>query len=417
MTERQFNHIEKKIKEAATNIQPVYYSQAWDRMEKLLDKQKRKNRPVFWWWVTPVVVSIVAIILYLAIPTPVNKESAKRNTGRNSVQKIMKDTNDSNIQKSNNGLPAPKTKILEKKNANKLHSALNIVEMKSTTIRFDKMDSTVIALEKKKSPAREANFIGNDPTLPGVNSKHKVEKKKSPLTETNALAKENKKHDSIPESDPVALQKLARTESKNSFHSRLYLTSTGGVDAPGLKVFSNSGSQISVKAGIGLGYQINKKFSLETGFFLGSKKYIAGPENYKYPDDSYWNTVELIQVDADCFIYEIPLLLKYNFFQKKSLILNVGAGLESFIMKKENYIYDYLKNGTRYTSSRSYSGNNHFLSSVQFSIGLEKKLNQKISLLVTPSVSIPISGVGNGKVKLHYTSFQAGIKYFPFQKK
>ena len=182
-------------------------------------------------------------------------------------------------------------------------------------------------------------------------------------------------------------------------------------------MFSNSGSQISVKAGIGLGYQINKKFSLETGFFLGSKKYIAGPENYKYPDDSYWNTVELIQVDADCFIYEIPLLLKYNFFQKKSLILNVGAGLESFIMKKENYIYDYLKNGTRYTSSRSYSGNNHFLSSVQFSIGLEKKLNQKISLLVTPSVSIPISGVGNGKVKLHYTSFQAGIKYFPFQKK
>ena len=100
MTERQFNHIEKKIKEAATNIQPVYYSQAWDRMEKLLDKQKRKNRPVFWWWVTPVVVSIVAIILYLAIPNPVNKESAKINTGRNSVQKIMKDTNDSNIQNS-----------------------------------------------------------------------------------------------------------------------------------------------------------------------------------------------------------------------------------------------------------------------------------------------------------------------------
>lgn len=419
MSGAQFKYIENKIKQAAENFQPAYHEPAWDRMEVLLEEEKRKKRPVYWWWVIPVSLLISVVVLYQITPHPsIKMEIVKKLTPIKPATETMVTANNSIIQKQKIISSSVNLNIEEAAKKKGL-SILPIrdEENKPAPALFNIQSLAEGELKKSSTPIKtNANEV-NEPSLPEVNVAHIGDNKINQPKETEHLITENKKNDSLPENKETTLPKRSIAGNKNSFLSKLYITATGGAEAPGFKTFSNSGSKISTKSGLGLGYQINNQFSLETGFYLGSKKYISGPENYNYPDDSYWNTVELTQVNANCFVYEIPLLIRYNFFQKKSLLLNVSGGVESFIMQREDYVYDYLKNGTQHTSSRSYEGNSHFLSSIQFSIGLEKKLSQKFSLLFTPFISIPISGVGNGKVKLHSTSLQAGIKYFPFQKK
>ena len=48
--EKSFEYIERKIKEAAENTQPVFDEQSWAKMETLLDN-KDKRRPLLWLWI------------------------------------------------------------------------------------------------------------------------------------------------------------------------------------------------------------------------------------------------------------------------------------------------------------------------------------------------------------------------------
>lgn len=422
MSERQFKHIETKIKQAADNLQPEFQEYAWDRMEALLDKDRRKIRPVYWWWLSLLIFFISVIIFYIVTTfSSINKKVVNKDMPDPSESKTFVATNHGSIQKPGVVSPSLNVKIENDEDKKKDPPNLSLTNKgeKPAQTGLDKTNLSINKIENNLNEKREYVTKVINQTHPEVNLLYNGDNTKDKISETKPLLNltDKKKDDSLSENNTIPLHKEASSQNKSSFLSNLYITGTIGAEAPGLKAFPVSGSKISTIYGAGLGYQINKKFSLETGFYFGSKKYVTGPENYKYPEDSYWNTVELTQVDADCYIYEIPLLIRYNFLEEKSLLLSVSGGLESFIMKKEDYIFDYIKNGTQYTSARSYEGNRHFLSSLQLSIGLEKKINHTFSFLVIPSISIPISGVGNGKVKLHYTSIQAGVKLFPFQKK
>jgi len=142
---------------------------------------------------------------------------------------------------------------------------------------------------------------------------------------------------------------------------------------------------------------------LQTGFYVGTKKYVAGPDDYKVKEGSYWNMVQIVKVDAACLVYDIPVTLRYNFLQKPTLTYYLTTGLSSFIMKREDYYYYYIRNYMPHESSYSYTG-------------IEKKLSSAFSLEVEPSVSIPLSGVGDGRVKLYGVALQFGVKYQPIKK-
>ena len=107
-----------------------------------------------------------------------------------------------------------------------------------------------------------------------------------------------------------------------------------------------------------------------------------------------------MSLDADCMVYDIPVTLRYDFYQKNKNSLYAAAGLSSYIMKSEDYDYRYIHNGVYYESPYSYYGNKHLFSVLNISVGAERKLTDKLSLQIEPSVSVPLKGVGDGRVKL-----------------
>jgi hypothetical protein len=96
--------------------------------------------------------------------------------------------------------------------------------------------------------------------------------------------------------------------------------------------------------------------------------------------------------------------------------LYATAGAASYIMKKEKYDCTYRYYNNIYEYEWNYSGNKHLFSTALFSVGIEKPVSSKFSLLLEPSLSIPLSGVGDGKMKIYSSSALLGIKYYPFKK-
>lgn len=403
MSEGQFKHIEDKIKEAAEHMQPGFDEHAWEKMAAILDKEKDNKRRFPWWaFLFVLIAGLVILLKYLPLqtaqqPTPVIASSAAKmnpNTiaPANEAPAIV---NDNTLAKQPTIEPANPPKLFSAPNRSN-PNVTPVYDLKENGL----IDAAVTAPDEKNSAKLE----------PADNTAIDLVKEESSRVTQDDQQKEEKKINQPNEKTG------AKPKKNNSFASGFYLTATGGPDASGSRLFSYQGNQVSAKFGLGIGYQFGNDLSLETGFYFGAKKYIAGPKEYKYSANSYWNTVDLLRVDADCFVYEIPLLLRYDFAQKPTTLYYASGGFVSYIMKKEDYVYNYLKNGEAYTAARSYKGNSHFLSALQLSVGIEKKLSDKFALLAAPSVTVPINGIGNGKVKLHSISLQAGIKYRPFRK-
>jgi len=143
---------------------------------------------------------------------------------------------------------------------------------------------------------------------------------------------------------------------------------------------------------------------------------VAGPKDYTIKAGSPMAAYEIDKIKASCLVYEIPLTVKYDIISKPSVIFYATAGMSSYILKKEKYDCFYQYYNMPYEQEWQYSGNKHLFSMANFSIGIEKKLSSQFSLLAEPSFSVPVSGIGDGKVKLYSTALQFGLKYYLFKK-
>lgn len=168
-----------------------------------------------------------------------------------------------------------------------------------------------------------------------------------------------------------------------------------------------SGSKPGVDAGITLQYNISKKWSVESGLLLASKIYDARPGDYHAPS-SY---SDLVQIEARCLVYDLPLNIRYNILQQKQHTFFVSSGLSSFWMQHEGYTFYYKQSGNIETWQRDiYNQNKHFLSIANFSAGYEHKWN-RLSMQAAPYLKLPLSGIGYGKVKLASKGVLISVKY------
>jgi hypothetical protein len=272
-------------------------------------------------------------------------------------------------------------------------------------------DENTITKNDKEKPT---DVIGNQPstgqsTVTTAESKPLVAAGKNNEPVMNKPAPEIK-DSSATEKPTTVTKKNDKQQSKKL--KRFYLLATGGTDAGSTKLFSYKNSSITPKFGIGLGYQFNDKFSVQTGFYASNKKYLAFKGDYHVKPGSYWDRVDMINVHAACLVYEIPFTFRYNFVQHKSFTFYATAGASSYIMQTEDYDYHYNAYNVYYEKQLQYTGNRHLFSTLTFSAGIEKKLSDKFSLLAEPSFSVPLTGVGDGKVKLYSSALQAGFRYF-----
>ena len=205
--------------------------------------------------------------------------------------------------------------------------------------------------------------------------------------------------------------KKAKSGIKKSNSFFLSLSTGPDISFPGLDDLGKT----KLLAGAGIGYTFKNKFTLRTGFYTGRKIYSAQPYQYHTtgtPNPNY--TLE--RVDADCRVYEIPLLLSYNFNHSVRQSWFATAGVSSYLMKRETYDYHYKSStGQVYTHQWTFRDENkHYFSVLTLSGGYQRKINNTFSLMAEPYIKIPMVGVGSGKVKLNSAGvlLSVGINLF-----
>jgi hypothetical protein len=437
MSKKPFEHFDKRIKEAAENSEPPFDEQAWGKMEALLNKEDdKKRRPFLWFWFTLPVIFIAAVGTYFFVNKKPSNEVTTNADQSTFIQQVKKNKSETStiadssyVSKPTNTEVDNNTQPLNPANSNtikKAYSTFNadIAATQSNTNGYGKtkkikkkINGSINSIQK----AGEASELDNDGTVT-INNQNKISdtagKNILPIPVSNetkilAIDGSTEKKDSLPVKNTIAQKETpAKTLSKQKL-SKFYLLASIGVDASSVQLFSFKNSTIAPRYGVGAGYQLSKKISIQTGFYAGHKKYIAGPGSYHPKEGSFLDSVDITKVNANCLVFEIPITIRYNFLQKPTVNYYITAGVSSFIMKKEDYNYYYLWNNYPTTDAYSYTGNKNLFSILSFSAGIEKKLSTQLSLQAEPSINIPIAGVGEGSVKLYSAGIQVGIKYIP----
>lgn len=448
-----------KARQASEETFPPFDNEAWNKMEMLLDKhlpqQKEKRRFFFWWFAA--LIPVVLIGGYYLIDEYNNntKQSAKQNSAiherngtvtyvpkvdnkeaisakpaneaANSKEKtpsINHKTNekiDDVLNDASNEKPSfakSSKNIASNKNDRKL-SRNNIVHsFKSTSTN----DGTITASQSKEASAikqKEMRTNSADKTsIPSNNSiTDKVNDKPEPIKSTGALDNQaNDKPVSATNNSSAAIKEnnaltsngntivKKRTPSKN-----FYFTLTTGLEANGTSL--NNAGALKPVYGAGLQYSLGKLF-LRTGVLFTKKVYAAKDKDYNRKTGTWMSIVTFDKIDANCKVVEVPVSIGYKLSSNKTRNTYVTAGTSAYFMKKEDYQF-YFKNpsGSDTTRGASFTNNsNHFFSSINLSAGIEQKVTSRFSITAEPTISIPLSGIGFGKVKLYSAGLLVTVK-------
>ena len=423
-SKNSFEYIKNSINEAYDNSQPPYDEHAWNKMEALLNKEEKKRKISLWRWLMLLLLLAGTWGVYkLSQPSSLSEKSgnvAKQTT----VQQEINSVNNQQIILSDDIADVSASVKNAVFSGNKIHNPAGSNSKKN--ISFPSSFSKIVHNSLNTSienVSYDNNVIASsqENKLYGVIEKVIVERSKPYEKEAVVPAIQNIQNDSLKNTtrkqtqkikdNKIAIDKKYPPKNKGKNIKGFYLLASVGADKASVKLFSYANSTVTAKYGISMGYQLNNNWSVQSGFYTSRKKYTAGPEDYHPREGSYWNMVQIKKVKAACLVYEIPIAVRYNFIQRLSSVYYATMGLASYILKKEDYNYEYTRNNVLYQKYWEYTGNKHLFSNLSLSVGIEKRLTSAFSLLAEPSFSIPISGVGDGRVNLFSTNLQIAIKY------
>ncbi len=474
MDKQQSDHIDNRIRKAADEISITFKEEAWKRMEVKLDNEfnKDRRRGFIWWWFSLMLLGIAVSGIYLFNYKPLfpSKKIADNSLLRNSKSSLNKKTIIKiDIQKDKNtGRPKSardtviqnnhkniKTVVIEEKPGNGVNPQLEnrLAKLKQGKINKDNESVTsneFTEVNKKNDPGKLVASVNKAATgkliltrkLKASNENHDRINK---LPQNNYNNKQvewslnnssvgsiavldslyfNISTDNVKTHEPIIKNnslispdsiskkstqvKLDRTSSKGIY----FLASVAG-EATGIK-------NISIKEtkpvyGIGIGYRFNKRFTVQTGFYFGKKVYAAGADDYKVKPGSY--IAKFISAQAECYIYDIPLTLRYDLIHKKMSNIYVTSGLSSFVLKRETYdMHFFNPSGFYRHMPYTYKHNVDYFSVFNLSLGYEHKLSSALYIQAEPYLKLPITGLGEGSVKLYSAGLQLGIRYHPLKK-
>jgi hypothetical protein len=450
--------LDKLITDAANQHYPSYNDKDWDKMLHLLNRympeKKDRKRPLLF-WLLPLLLTGVLLLGVLqpwktntnvadvnVVPeknTQAQIQDAKTNgnltTDIKSINKSLavesnrtKVASESQIQ-SNNKQPG-----ITVKNYNYL-TAVNETLYQNTKNHIKQKSKTVINIKKPSAYSDDEPADNNDAkkeplTQPASVTKAIMEdavvqsnldidadnnKKTSSVINTKDSIEENKPN--VKTEDTVSAVKNNTAEKKaeqkkKTFASKFAITASAGADISFVGL--NNPGKTNIMYGAGLSYYAGKRMRISTGFYIAGKKYAAAPQQYKFPAGTSYPYLD--KVVANCKVYEIPLNVYYNFKQYKNQNWFVGAGLSSYLMKKEDYEYQYkYPTGQMHSYYKNYSNQyKHYFSVLTLSGGWQYNINKRISFITEPYIKIPFAGVGAGKVKLNSTGVLLTIAVKPF---
>jgi len=207
-----------------------------------------------------------------------------------------------------------------------------------------------------------------------------------------------------------AAVKKDSTKSKTKHQSYLYAGLTAAPDLSTVKFQSTKG--VGTTFGVLLGYAFSPHWAIETGAYLDRKRY--------YTDGEYFNTKKvymppnsyLENVDGTCYMWEIPLNVRYTFNPEAKTRWFATAGLSTYLMNREKYTYVYKYNTGTYNHSATWDlkkASQYPFSIIGVSAGFEQRLGNIGNLRVEPYLRVPLGGVGTGKLPILSSGINIGI--------
>ena len=446
-----FEEFDKKIKEASEHYHPAYDETAWKKMNHLLEDQLPEKKDD-WRRIYFLLFFLIFITggVYLLVEKPWNSQNPT-NLSQNSIdsklnpttkpaaKEVITSENKTSINNQKTGTKEAPVKDSESGNiqqSNSIPSTGTIVTTRE-----------IISVNKfRKSSINNRNTFNNRNIFKAgpIENKSKNNLSENPAPE---LIAGNKKVDATPQKSdeiPVVntptpgskgnqddkkeiaaltpdaieppLLTMNQKKPRKSFISNLAFTVSAGPDVSSTP--SSERGKTTLYIGGGLRYDLSKRFSIRTGFYITNKVYTAPGKDYKLTYNNY-PTYTLTSVNAECKIFEVPLIVNYNFIQRKKGNLFGVVGISSILMNREEYHYHYTDSWGRYQyGAKTYEKeNNHYFSVVTLAAGYERKLNNILSISAEPYVKLPLSGIGAGKIKLNSTGFLVTLNVRPFAEK
>ena len=225
--------------------------------------------------------------------------------------------------------------------------------------------------------------------------------------ETAAEKKNSGTPEKVKTDSADGITNLKKTNAKTNTNKGFYVGLMAGPDISSVEFQSVKQSGFSLGATVG--YRFNKKVSVETGFLYDKKYYYSDGTHYKNQQQGY----TIINVDGNCNMFEIPLLLRYDFSSGQNHGFFAKAGFSSYLMTKQNYsansdYYGVPQPTNDWTNTKHEA---YFFSVVQLSGGYEFSISRKTKIQIEPYVKIPLQGIGQGSMPISSAGIYFGITH------
>lgn len=429
-----FEELDKKIRDAADRHQPSYNEKAWTKMEHLLDKhlpQKKDHKKRFIFWMIAFLISTPLLMIWLnrdfGGDKPVSKsgvENIKQENQQSSIPPALQpesisNGNDRNISKMNK----EGSDVIHEENitAQNNFTPTQTPTQKHSTANFNNIQnqSTGIPFQSPPIPSTHGNaLLLNEKSLQSFIQSPAEKLNANNLFDQSILA--NYFNSDLRADIPSNIPPIKHDDNvfgKKSFAQKLFIAVSAGPSVSSVGI--NNPGRVTALYGGSIKYALTNKWTIGGGFFVNKKIYAAGKDDYR-PPAGYWTYyTDLLKVDADCDVYEIPLTIIYSIKKSGNHEWLASTGVSSYFMKKETYDYEY-KNQSGQVLNRSWSiekKNMHHFAAITLSAGYMHHINQRTSILIEPNLKIPLKGVGYGKVKFYNAGTMVSLQVKPFANK
>lgn len=425
------NSIRNKLNEADI----PFDQEAWKKMESLLDAGDNKKRPAGWWWLLLLPV-LGGLGWWIMQPSAADKTVSRATVSSPDQQSTAangqrNDATDSNTLHLPQTVTPTKNKIQQQppgKTDATVNKSIQQQGVSSSDNHLPKTNTATAIAGRQQTPSPAGTYLpktnktdkystgkettGNDKQAPGIHTgwEEKINNKGiadstigySALRLLNTKRSNNYNvytktgHPSeIPvhtELQPDQQKKIIRRKINSK---GLYFGVTLGPDlnvAPSFN-YGNVGFNIGALAH----YYFNERWFVTSGVVYSKKLYGATRNDYRNPN--YTNPYDLVKVNANCDVLDIPVNINYTFLQVKNNTVSATLGMSNYIMLKEKYQYIY-----KYSPEKEWSVNNenrHYLAILNVGALYQHPAGRRLIVGVQPYAKIPLHGVGAGQVKLY----------------
>jgi hypothetical protein len=114
-------------------------------------------------------------------------------------------------------------------------------------------------------------------------------------------------------------------------------------------------------------------------------------------------------------MWELPFTLRYDFARKEKTRFFANAGLSSYFMMKQSYIYFVHTSQQRMAAWKTSNNQqvNYWFGVADISFGFETEVGKGVSFQAEPFVKLPLRNMGVENLRLNSYGFLLTFRYTP----